>query len=289
MTELRQRMIEDLQLRGLSDETRDAYVGAVKQLAAYYGKSPDRISEEELRQYFLYLQNDKRVSSSTFKVALCGIKFFYQHTLRRPWPTLEMVRSPREEKLPVVLSVEEVGQILACVHRPCYRVCLSTIYACGLRLREGVHLQVGDIDSARMVVHVRQAKGGKERYVPLPTSTLQLLRQHWCTHRHPLWLFPVQSPDGSRPTVATGPLAPGSVQRAFALARQDSGIQKAATVHTLRHSYATHLLEAGVDLRVVQAYLGHSSIQSTTIYLHLTPKLEAQAGQAINQVLSALP
>jgi len=184
--------------------------------------------------------------------------------------------------------VEEVGQILACVYRPAYRVCLSTIYACGLRISEGVQLQVGDIDSSRMVVHVRKGKRNKERYVPLPQSTLQQLRQHWLTHRHKVWLFPARTPEGVPPTAARGPFSTGSVQRAFALALQDSGLQKAATVHSLRHSYATHLLEAGVDLHVVQAYLGHSSIHSTAIYLHLTPKLEDQAGATINQVLSNL-
>jgi site-specific recombinase XerD len=281
-------MIEDMQLRGLAQKTQESYVRVVRQLAEHYGKSPARISEEELRQYFLHLQKVRQVSESTFLVALCGIKFFYQHTLKREWPTLDLVRSPRKKKLPVVLSVEEVGQILAGVYRPGYRVCLSTIYACGLRISEGVQLQVGDIDSDRMVVHVRQGKGAKERYVPLPQSTLQQLRQHWLTHRHKVWLFPAQTPGGVPLTAASGPISTSSLRRAFALALEDSGLRKAATVHSLRHSYATHLLEAGVDLRVVQAYLGHSSIRSTAIYLHLTPKLEDQAGATINQLLSEL-
>lgn len=289
MTELRQRMVEDMKLRGLAEQTQKAYERAVRQLAEHYGKTLDQISEEELRQYFLYLQREKQVPTGTFKVVLGGIKFFYKYTCHRPWPILEIVRSQRRRrKLPVVLSVGEVIQILSCVYRPCYRACLSTIYSCGLRLREGVYLQIPDIDSKRMVVHVRKGKGGKDRYVPLPQSTLQILRQHWCSHRHPLWLFPVQTPEGKVPPRANEPIAPGSVQRAFSLALQDSGVQKKASVHTLRHSYATHLLEAGIDLRIVQTYLGHSCIETTAIYVHLTPKLKDRAAQAINQIMSAL-
>jgi site-specific recombinase XerD len=241
-------MIEDLQLRGLSKKTQDAYVRAVRQLAEHYGKSPDRISEEELRQYFLYLKNVKHASRSACTIALCGIKFFYQYTLKREWVTFELVRPPREKKLPVVLSVGQVRRILSCIHRQRYRVCLSTIYACGLRVQEGVHLQVRDIDSERMVVHVRHGKGAKDRYVPLPESTLKLLRQYWCTHRHALWLFPARTRAGVPPSTATTPMSVSGVQRAFKAALQESGVQKPATVHTLRHSYATHLLEAGVNL-----------------------------------------
>ena len=147
-----------MQLRGLSTSTQENYVRVVRQLAGYYEKSPDRISEEELRQYFLYLSQVKKVSPSTFQIALSAIKFFYEYTLQRQWATLELVKPIREKKLPVVLSVEEVGRILARVHRARYRVCLSTIYACGLRLQEGIHLQVGDIDSQRMFIHVHRGK-----------------------------------------------------------------------------------------------------------------------------------
>lgn len=288
MTALRQRMAEDLQLSGLASKTQDAYLRAVRQLAEHYGKPPDRISEEELRRYFLYLQNVRQVSPSTFRIALCGIKFFYRRTLRREWPILDLVRPPRSKKLPVVLSVAEVHRILACLRRRRYRACLGTIYSCGLRLREGVHLQVRDVDSDRMVVHVRQGKGNKDRYVPLPQSTLQMLRHYWVTHRHPLWLFPAPTPAGVDPAAATKPMSLSAVQRAFRAALQESGIQKPATVRTLRHSYATHLLEAGVNLRIIQAYLGHSSPQTTAIYTHLTRKAEDLALEAINRVMSDL-
>jgi len=279
-------MIEDLQLRGLAPKTQEAYVGAVRQLAKHYGKAPDQISEEELRQYFLHLKNEKQVSRSTCTIALCGIKFFYEKTLERDWTRLEFVRPPREKRLPVVLSAGEVGRILGCVRRLRYRVCLSTIYGCGLRLSEGVHLQVADIDGERMMVHVRQGKGAKDRYVPLPQQTLALLRQQWLSHRHRQWLFPGRAPRGEDACAARGPMNVSSVQKAFKAALQESGIQKQATVHTLRHSYATHLLEAGVNLRIIQAYLGHSSPQTTARYTHLTRNTDALAAEAIARVMA---
>jgi len=288
MTRLRQRMVEDMQLRGLSEETQEAYVRAVRQLAEHYGKSPQRISDEELRQYFLHLTNVKQLSSSTIKVALYGIKFLFRHTLRKEWPTLDLVRPRREKKLPVVLSVAEVRQILGIIRRPRYRVCLSTIYACGLRVSEGVHLQVRDIDSDRMMVHVRHGKGAKDRYVLLPVPTVEMLRRYWGTHRHPEWLFPAPTKSGVPLSTATKPMSVSGVQRAFKAALQESGIQKDASVHTLRHSYATHLLEAGVNLRVIQAYLGHSSPKTTAIYTHLTRKAEDLAAEAINRVMGDL-
>lgn len=288
-TPLRQRLIEDLQLHGLATKTQDAYVRAVKQLAAYYRKSPDLISEDELRQYLLYLQQEKHVSASTFTIALCGLKFFYERTLQRTWHTFDLARPVPEKKLPVVLSIAEVHEILSRLHRVRYRVCLTTIYACGLRLREGVYLQVGDIDSARQLLHIRHGKGGQDRYVPLPDGTLQLLRQYWSTHRHPVWVFPAPTQAGVSPTAATQPMDESGVQRAFRAALHASGISKAASVHTLRHSYATHLLEAGVDLRVIQAYLGHRSPQTTALYTHLTQPTEQRAIEAINRVMAELP
>lgn len=287
MTALRQKMIEDMQLHGLSARTQEAYVRAVRQLVEHCHKPPDQISEEDFRQYFLYLKNVRKVSRSTCTIALCGIKFFYEQTLARPWRTFELIRPAPEHKLPVVLSVQEVGRILTCLHHPRYRVCLSTIYACGLRLLEGVRLQVKDIDGDRKLVHVNQGKGNKDRYVPLPTACLGMLRQHWLTHRHPVWLFP-------GPRWATGrqltsqPMSESGVQRAFHSALQESGVQKEATVHTLRHSYATHLLEAGLNLRIIQSYLGHASPTTTALYTHLTSTSEGLAVEAINELMAGL-
>ena len=194
MTALREKMIEDMQLRGLSPRTQETYVRVVEQLAEYYGKPPDQVNEAELRRYFLYLKNEKGVSRSTCSQALSGLKFFYQQSLQREWTILDFIRPARQQQLPVILSVAEVRLILRRVRQPHYRVCLSMIYSCGLRLLEGVQMQVGDIDSGRMQVHVRGGKGNKDRYVPLPERTLVQLRQYWRGHRHPVWLFPRRGP-----------------------------------------------------------------------------------------------
>ena len=262
MTHLRQRMIEDMQLRGLSEKTQKIYVHAVQQLAEHYGKSPDKIGEEDIRQYFLYLKKIRQIAPSTIRVALGGIKFFYQKTLRRDLKTLDLVRPGQGKRLPVVLSTTEVRQILGHIRRLHYRVCLSTIYACGLRIQEGTHLRIEDIDSNRMLIHVRHTKGDKNRYVPLPQRILDILRRYWATHRHAVWLFPSRDRRGSIPETST-PISNRGVQRAFKAALLESQVKKEATVHTLRHSYATHLLEAGVSLRVIQAYLGHRSTSTT--------------------------
>jgi integrase/recombinase XerD len=288
MTVLRERMIEDMQLRGLAPRTQAAYVAAVAQLARYYRKSPEEISEEELRQYLLYLQHEKAVSASTMTVALCAIKFFYQYTLQREWHLLDLVRTKPEHRLPAVLSVEEVARVLHCVHQPRYRACLTTIYVCGLRIGEGVSLQVADIDGSRRMLHVRQGKGAKDRYVPLPQVTLELLRAYWRTHRHPRWLFPARPPQGQPVSAVTVPVTARSVRAAFAAALAESGLHKPASVHTLRHSYATHLLEAGVNLPQIQAWLGHRSLRTTTIYTHLTRRGEEIAIRAVDRLMAQL-
>ena len=281
MTALRQKMIEDMQLHGFAERTQEAYLSAVRQLAKHYQKPPDQIDEEELRGYFLFLKNEKHAARNTCTVALCGIKFFFQHTLGREWKTFDFLRPPREKKLPVVLSVGEISRILKRVRLYHYRVCLSTIYACGLRLLEGVHLKVSDIDGQRKMLHIHQAKGNKDRYVPLPEACLTMLRHHWRIHRNQVWLFPSQREN-------TKPMHESGLQRAFRAAVRESGIHKKATVHTLRHSYATHLLEAGVNLRIIQSYLGHASPATTAIYTHLTQISDEQTARTINQALVGL-
>ena len=288
MTALRKRMIEDLQLHGYADKTQEAYLRAVHQLSAHYNKPPDRITEDELRGYFLYLKNEKGASRSTCRVALYGIRFFYLKTLRKEWPALELIRFPPEKTLPVVLSVDEVGRVLSRVRLLKYRVCLTTIYSCGLRILEGVTLKTEHIDGERKQLHIRNAKGGKDRRVPLPERTLEMLREFWSTHRHPRYVFPAKTPQGISPSISNKPMNASSVRRALLAALEESGVQKHATVHTLRHSYATHLQEAGDNLRVIQSYLGHSSIQSTLVYTHLTQKAQSPAVEAINGILKDL-
>jgi integrase/recombinase XerD len=260
----------------------------VRQLAEHYRTSPDLISEEELRQYFLYVKNVKQYSRSASTIALCGIKFFFEQTLHRDWTTLRFVRAPREKKLPVILSLEEVRRLLDCVRWPRYCVCLTTIYSCGLRLQEGTHLKVPDIDSSRILIHVRHSQGGKDRYVPLPHRTLARLRQYWVTHRHPVLIFPAPGRGGNSLSTATAPMPISSVQGAFRGALKDSGIHTHASVHTLRHAWVTHVLEAGVNLRLIQAYLGHSSPTTTSVYTHLTARAEHLGAEAINCVMEDL-
>jgi site-specific recombinase XerD len=281
-------MIECLQLRGFSERTQEAYTRAVRQLAEHYHKSPDLITEEELRQYFLHIINVKHYSRNTTTIALCGIRFFFEQTLNRKWTIFNLVRPAPEHKLPVILSLEEVREILNRVRLLRYRVCLSTIYACGLRLQEGIRLAVPDIDSARMMIHVRHGKGNKDRYVPLPQRTLELLRDYWSTHRNPVLIFPAEGRDHIDLSKATEPMSKSSVQDAFRAALKQSGINKRASVHTLRHSWATHLLEAGVNLRLIQEYLGHSSPATTSVYTHLTVKAEQLGAEAINRVIDNL-
>lgn len=290
MTPLRRRMTEDLQLRGYADPTIRAYLLAVSQLAKFYGIAPDQITEEQLRDYLLYLAKVRKVAPSSFTQFLCGIKFFYEQTLRRHWPVLDVARPQRERRLPVVLSQDEVRRVLAAVRTARYRVCLTVIYACGLRLLEGLRLQVPAVDGARKLLHIHRGKGGKDRLVPLPDAALTLLRDFWRTHRDPLWLFPA-TPLARRRTPrgeTVPPIHPSTLQRAFTCAVTESGLHKRAHVHTLRHSYATHLLEAGVPVVLIQEYLGHSSPSTTAIYTHLTRELREQALDPINGLMRGL-
>jgi site-specific recombinase XerD len=222
-------------------------------------------------------------------VAICGIRFFYEQTLNRNWAIFGILRPAPEKKLPVILSREEVRQILSRIRLARYKVCLTTIYSCGLRLQEGTHLQVADLDSARMMIHVRHGKGAKDRYLPLPQRTLELLRQYWVTHRHPVLLFPAAGREHIELAKSIQPMSRSSVQDAFHAALKESGNNKRASVHTLRHSWATHLLEAGVNLRLIQEWLGHSSPATTSVYTHLTVKAEQLGTDAINQLMSDLP
>jgi site-specific recombinase XerD len=288
MTVLRQRFLEDLQLQGMAERTQQAYVRTVRMLVEHVGKTPETITEEDLRQYFLYVKNDKHWSRSTMTQALCGIKHFFEQTLHRDWPLFDVVRPPKDHKLPVILSREEVRRILQAIWRFRYRVCLMTIYSCGLRLNEGRGLQVPDIDSAHMRLHIRHGKGGKDRYVPLPHRTLVLLREQWRLHRNPVWLFPACDRHGTTMTIATTPISSNTLQRVFHLALQETGIHKSASVHTLRHSYATHLLEAGIPLRHIQTYLGHASPQTTARYTHVTLQARIRAGGTISDLMQDL-
>lgn len=287
MTTLREKMTHDLQLCGLSERTQEAYLRAVRQLADYYRTPPDRLAEEQLRNYFLYLKNEKRFAPASLKMAYYGIRYFYTHTAPRQWTTLERLRVPKEKRLPDVLTVEEVRRLIGAVRTLHNRTYLWTVYSLGLRLQEGLNLQVGDVDGRRMLVHVHRGKGAKDRYIPLPARTLQLLREYWSTHRNTRLLFPATGRDHRQAATASEPMGKASVQGAMRRVIEELGLKKRISVHTLRHSYATHLLEAGVSLRLIQQYLGHSSLQTTMVYLHLTSAGQEQAREKIDALMTA--
>ena len=287
-TLLRRRMIEDMRLAGLSERTQEAYARAIRQLAEHYWRSPDKITEEELRQYFLYMKNVKKYARGTMTIALCGIKFFFEKTLGADWNVLGLVRTPREKSLPVVLSTEEVRWILGHVTPEWNKACLTTIYCCGLRLQEGTYLQVSDVDGRRGFIHVHHGKGAKDRYVPLPNETLKMLRMFWKTHRNPLWLFPAPGRGVKGMSISDHPVPKSSIQGAFRRALKRTNIKKKVSVHSLRHSYATHLLEAGVNLRQIQENLGHNSPKTTAVYTHLTSKGKQDAFKKLNDLMTDL-
>jgi integrase/recombinase XerD len=262
MTPLRQRMLEDLRVRNYSRKTQTTYIDAVARFAAHFGKSPDQLTSEQIRTYLVHLIETRRVSWSLYNQTACALRFLYRITLGRAdlIPHIPFPRGAR--KLPTVLSAEEVTRLLQAVSNPKHRAVLMTIYSAGLRVSEAVALKVSDIDSARMVIHVRQGKGRKDRTVMLSPQLLQVLRAHARRTRPQGWLFTGRRPDQ--------PLHVTVVQRACAHACKAAGLEKHATVHTLRHSFATHLLETGTDLRLIQTLLGHGSIRTTAIYTHVS-------------------
>lgn len=263
MTALRQRLIEDLKVRNYSPRTVEAYVAAVVKLTKHFMRAPDRLTSEELRAFQVHLLA-KKTSWSQFNQIVCGLRFFYRTTLGRPEVVETLPYGKRPKVLPVVLSMEEVAQLLAAAKPGRERMLLETAYGCGLRISELLGLQVTDIDASRMVVTVRHGKGAKDRQVPLSGRLLSALRSWWSAHRHPRWLFPGKT--------AARPLSDGNVQRIAGRVVKRAGLRKKATLHTLRHSYATHLLEAGVDVVTLQKLLGHSDLSTTARYLHLSTR-----------------
>jgi len=264
-------------------------VRSVRQVAEHCRQSPGTLTEAQVRDYFSYVKNERRFARGSLTIVYSAIKFFFRRTVPRDWKTLEHLRVPPQTKLPDVLAVEEVRRILATVRSVSCRACLWTIYSLGLRLAEGVSLQVGDIDAARSLVRVHHGKGAVDRDVPLPASTLDALRCYWTTHRNPRLLFPALGRGRKHGRTATEPMPRATIQGALARVVQELGIRKRVSVHTLRHSYATHPLEAGVNLRLIQKYLGLESLQTTTIYLHRTRHGEQHAHETIEALLASLP
>src|SRR5262249_45002191 len=241
-TMLRQRMLQDLQLAGLSERTQEAYLRSVRQLADHFHTPPHPLPEPQLRDSLLPPPNARKFPAGSLVVASSAIKFFYSHTIPRDWPTLQRLHVRTGKKLPDVLSVDEVRRLIAAVRRPHNRASFWTVYSLGLRLEEGLRLQVGDIDSPRMLVHVHRGKGAKDRYVPPPSRTLKVLRAYWATHRHPKWLFPARGPDGQPTATADQPMERSSVQKALSRVVQELEFQKAVSVHSLRHNAASRIM-----------------------------------------------
>ncbi|HKI31544.1 MAG TPA: site-specific integrase [Gemmataceae bacterium] len=262
MTPLRRRLREDMQMRNLSPNTQRAYLRAVAAFALHYKKSPDRLSMEDVRAYLVHLVNQRHVAPSTFNQVRCALRFFYRTILGRPWALDRIVCQKEPKRLPVVLSPEEVKQLFAAARRLKTRAILMTLYAAGLRLAELVALKVSDIDSRRMAIRVCQGKGRKDRYVMLSPTLLGVLRAYWKAYRPGDWLFPGADPHQ--------PLAPKTVYCICLAAARRARLGKRVSPHTLRHSFATHLLEAGTDIRTIQALLGHRSLRTTALYTYVS-------------------
>jgi site-specific recombinase XerD len=268
----------------MSKRTVHGYLRAVRQLADYCERRPDKITQQQLRRYFLYLKNEKQFAYGSIRVAFSGIKFFYTRTCKRSWETLATMKLQQAKTLPEVLTISQVHQIIDACTSERMATYFWTVYSLGLRMTEGLNLQIGDIDSARGMVHVHRGKGAKDRYVPLPTSTLSCLRKYWATHRHPRFLFPAEGRDHNAGPHTKTPASPTAVQGAMKKVTRQIDFGKKISIHTLRHSYGTHLLEAGVSLRAIQQFMGHSSLQTTMVYLHLTDSAEARAREAIEKL-----
>ncbi len=287
--ELYGRMSDDLHLAGVSQRTHDGYLRAVRQLADYTQKTPDTITEDDVRRFFLHLKNERHFASGSLRVAYSGIKFFYTRTCRRDWQTLASMKIQNVKSLPEVLTIPQVHRIIQACTTERVAVYFWTVYSMGLRLEEGLNLQVGDVDAQRGLVHVHRGKGAKDRYLPLPSSTLQWLRQYWSTHRNPRLLFPADGRNHTGMSTAKTPMSPTAVQGAMKKITRQIDFGKKVSIHTLRHSFATHLLEAGVSLRVIQQYLGHSSLQTTMVYLHLTETAQVDARKVIERIFRRPP
>src|SRR5437899_7264509 len=280
MTRLRKRMVEELQRRHYSPNTIRPYVYAVEDFARYFGKSPDKLGQEHLRQYQLHLVNDCKLTVETIGGRISALRFFFVKVLRRPYREIDLVYPKRPERLPVVLSEEEVARLIESAGTSYHRVILMTLYGTGLRREELCRLKLTDVDSERMVIHVRQGKGHKDRDITLSPRLLEVLRTYWRWRKPKTYLFP--SYHSKR---REQPISSRTVYYAVCEAARRAGIKKKVYPHLLRHSWATHLLERGTDLKTIQMVLGHFDLEATTIYLHLSQRHL----QSINNPIESLP
>lgn len=262
MSPLRQQMDNDMVLRGMAVRTRESYLAAVFELAKYYHRSPDELDEAEVQRYLLHLIQERQLAWSSCNLAVHGLRFFYRITLKRRDTEFAIPRAHAPQKLPEILSREEVARLLVAARNLKHRVLLMTTYAAGLRVSEVAALKVSDIDSGRMMLRVEQGKGAKDRYTLLSPKLLGELRRYWAAYRPKTWLFPkTRTPEH--------PMNPEQAQKMYYAAKSRAGIAKHGGIHSLRHAFATHLLEAGADVHTIQRLMGHRSISTTTRYFHL--------------------
>lgn len=283
---LYQSMLLNLELQGMKHKTIDSYSRTIRRAGEYFQNEPDKVNPQQLKGYFKNLI-DLGYSWSTVKADRCALQFFFKHVVGKEWEWVDIVKPPLTKRFPDTLTIQETGILLNSIKHFRYKVFHYTIYSMGLRLSEGLNLRVRDIDSGNMRVHIRNSKGNKDRFVPLPQPTLDALRSYWQTHRNKELLFPLLKARNGSVQTATKPMYAGSVQTALQAALKDSGItNKRITVHSLRHSFATHLMEAGVQLRLIQEHLGHANPQTTAIYTHLTEPSHQDRRAAINTLMA---
>lgn len=280
------RFKQDLQLKGLGERTQQSYCRALRKFTEFIQKEPDSATEDDLRRYLLYIKNEKLFSPSSINVAQNGLKNFFRLTVPRDWPTLKFLRVQSELKLPTVLTIGEVHTILRLIEKPSMACFFTAVYSMGLRLQEALFLQVDDIDSKRMMVHIHRGKGAKDRMIPLPETTLLQLRDYYKSHLNPKWIFPSEGKNHQLAKTSDKPMSESSVQGVIkAVLGQLNWDNRGVSTHTLRHCYATHLLEAGVSLKLIQKYMGHAQLTSTMVYLHVTTVGEEGSIAKINALM----
>jgi integrase/recombinase XerD len=283
---LARKFVEDLKLDGKKPRTIQTYLTDMTGLAKHYRCSPGKLSEQQIRQYLLFLTDQRGFKPNSMRPVVASLKFFYRVTVPRNWKTLQAIRIPKTRTIPAVLVPETVWRLIDATRAFHFQVFFRTAYTCGLRPGDAQHLKTNDVDAERMLLHVRTTKGHNERCLPLPQATLDALRAYWRTHRNPTWLFPSRA-DLKSIATATKPISQRSVQRAFAEVVRSLGLKQAGLCpHTLRHSYATAMLEGGVNLTVLQSYLGHKNIQATEVYLHLTRNSDAHARAVVERLMN---
>lgn len=279
-----QSHLKHLKLKGLQPKTIEAYARAIRRIGQYFDYRIDELSTQQLIDYFTDLLESH--SWSAVKLDLYGLKFYYTHVLRKPWVEVGLIKPPKAQRLPDIVTIEEAERLFQATQIRSYRMLYFTLYSLGLRLGEGLRLQVGDIDATRRRVHIRDSKGNKDRLVPLPDLTLTVLRHFWQLHRNPRLLFPSRQGGVDAAGRAVTPLDRGGAQNALRKIVTQCGLKKKITPHSLRHSFATHLIEAGVDLLEVQQILGHHSILTTARYTRLTTTTNRNALQIINTLMN---